>query len=431
MWNINTENIVNLKRDIRIYTTPNEFYQLNKNQSTVLERFVNSITDFHFERLKIDKTKHVVEFGVSNTKCQGFKKQNGVKSVFSGIIFLEENNFHKEPMIITSLTDELYKYKEFANINITYHFPRLFGHIEFEPTEYYHYIPNVNILIIHIWDKHQPNSISFPIELSISNNISTQYSIECKETISKIILFEESDNFNYDYFDEFIYLDISKYKSLVNLIETNDRAKYDSFEFRLLQKQQTQACNKNELIREDNRINVEYPKFIQRFIKKKVYQSEICNWIIKESENYAKEFGGWTTTRHIEYQTTDLPVNKIDSIFSFVSDSFQTVIDMIKKSYYLDDNFIFNISDVFIVKYDANSQSELEKHKDNSEISINILLSDPSDFEGGGTHFEDDIVYHLDKGDMLIHCGQTKHSGVSITYGKRYILVAFIKIYNG
>jgi hypothetical protein len=430
MWNINTENIINLKTDITLYITPNEFYQLNENQTTVLERFVNNIANFHFERLKIDKTKYVIEFGIFNKKYTKFQKQNDTQSIFSGIVFLEESR-NTEPMIITSLTDELYKYKEFANINIIYHFPRLFRHIEFEPTKYYHYIPNVNILIIHILDKQQPNSIPFPTEISISNNISTQYSVDYKETVSKIILFEESDNFNYDYFDEFIYLDILKYKSLVNLIETNDRVKYDSFEFRLIQNTQQQTCTNNELIHEDNRINVEFPKFIQRFIKKKVYQSEICNWIINESEKYAIKNGGWTTTRHIAYQTTDLPLNKIISIFSFVSDSFQTIINIIKKSYCLDDSFIFNISDIFIVKYDANSQSELEKHKDNSEISINILLSDPSDFEGGGTHFEDDIVYHLDKGDMLIHCGQTKHSGVSITYGKRYILVAFIKIYNG
>ena len=72
----------------------------------------------------------------------------------------------------------------------------------------------------------------------------------------------------------------------------------------------------------------------------------------------------------------------------------------------------------------------MEIHTDNSEISVNILLSDPSEFEGGGTYFDDGIVTFLEKGDALIHCGKTKHSGLEITKGRRYILVAFIHIHN-
>lgn len=428
MWIINTDY---LKTDITQNIVTNEFYQLNKTPQTVLEKFVNDIAEFHFERLKKDKPKHTVEFGIFNTKYSEFQKQGGTHCVFSGIVFLEESNIQKEPIIITNLTDELYKYKEFADIKITCHFPKLFGHIAFEPTKYYHYIPNVNIIMINIWDKQQLNSISFPTNFSLSNDLPSKYLFECKETESKIIQFEETDNFNYDYFDEFIYLDVSKYGSLIKLIETNDRAKYDSFEFRLLKRPLPQKSNTNVLIREDNRINTEVPKFIQRFIKKKVYQTEICNWLIKESENYAKQNGGWTTTRHKEYPTTDLPVKNIGSIFSFVSDSFLPIIDMIKKTYYLDDTFIFNVNDVFIVKYDANLQRSLDAHTDTSDISINILLSDTSDFDGGGTSFEDGIVTHLERGDMLIHSGKTKHSGLAITRGQRYILVAFIKIYNG
>ena len=428
MWIINTEY---LKTDITQNIVTNEFYQLNKTPQTVLERFVNNIAEFHFDRLKIDKPTHTVEFGIFNTKYSEFQKQGGPQPVFSGIVFLEETNIHQQPVIMTNLTDELYKYKEFADIKITCNFPKLFGHIAFEPTKYYHYIPNLNILMIHIWDKQQLNSISFPTDLSLSNEISIQYSFECKETESKIVVFEEAHRFNYDYFDEFIYLDVSKYESLIKLIEMNDRAKYDNFEFRFQKTQPQTGSNTNALIYEDNRINTEITKFIQRFIKKKVYQTEICNWLINESENYAKQNGGWTTTRHKKYPTTDLPVKKISSIFSFVSHSFQMIIDMIKKSYWLDDSFIFNIWDVFIVKYDVNLQSELEKHTDESDISINILLSDTSAFDGGGTSFEDGIVTHLERGDMLIHNGKTKHSGVSITRGQRYILVAFIKVYNG
>jgi predicted 2-oxoglutarate/Fe(II)-dependent dioxygenase YbiX len=67
-------------------------------------------------------------------------------------------------------------------------------------------------------------------------------------------------------------------------------------------------------------------------------------------------------------------------------------------------------------------------HTDGSSITVNILLSDPSNFVGGGTYFEDDITVTLEQGDMIMHSGKTRHSGLKITEGKRYLLVFFIEI---
>jgi hypothetical protein len=218
-------------------------------------------------------------------------------------------------------------------------------------------------------------------------------------------------------------LDSLKYKELTKLIQSENLEIYDTFEFKL-------DNTKTSIIENKIRIDTSIPKFIQRFVKKKVYQFNICEWIIKESEKYAIENGGWKTTRHTEYPTTDLPLNKITSIFPFVVESFNNIFQIIKTSYCLDDNHILNVDDIFIVKYDANRQSSLDLHADYSEVSTNILLSDPKDFEGGGTYFEDEITTYLEKGDALIHSGRTKHSGLNITKGKRYILVAFIHVYK-
>ena len=177
-------------------------------------------------------------------------------------------------------------------------------------------------------------------------------------------------------------------------------------------------------------IDISISKFIQRFIVKKYYQPEICNWIINESEIYATNNGGWLTTRHDNYPTTDLPIDKIPTIFSFILTTFAKNIDIIKKSYCITNSTIFNIEDIFIIKYDINSQNELELHSDQSSITINMLLSNTSDFEGGGTYFEDGITTYLEQGDMIIHNGHVKHSGLKITNGKRYVLVAFIKLYD-
>jgi hypothetical protein len=239
--------------------------------------------------------------------------------------------------------------------------------------------------------------------------------------LTQTICKENKSLCNNDYFNEVVYIESSKYEKMISVINKEHREKNHAFELKLY----------NFEINDNNHIDTSCnPKFIQRFIKKNIYESYICDWIIRESEKYAFENGGWTTTRHDLYPTTDLPLKKITSIFPFISESLFTIIQFIKKSYCLDDKHIFNVHDVFIIKYDANLQSNLEIHTDNSEISVNILLSDPNEFEGGGTYFDDGIVTFLEKGDALIHCGKTKHSGLEITKGRRYILVAFIHIHN-
>ena len=39
-------------------------------------------------------------------------------------------------------------------------------------------------------------------------------------------------------------------------------------------------------------------------------------------------------------------------------------------------------------------------------------------------------IYEIDKGDILIHCGQKYHGGKKIKKGIRYILVGFITYIN-
>ena len=51
-------------------------------------------------------------------------------------------------------------------------------------------------------------------------------------------------------------------------------------------------------------------------------------------------------------------------------------------------------------------------------------MTDPSDFCGGGTYFEAiDTTIMLQPGEMIVHPGSLKHSGVDITSGVRHVLV--------
>ena len=65
--------------------------------------------------------------------------------------------------------------------------------------------------------------------------------------------------------------------------------------------------------------------------------------------------------------------------------------------------------DAFVVRYDAAGQGGLATHTDDSELSFNLLLSDPADFGGGGTSFEAaGETARPQQGEMLFHFGRAR-----------------------
>jgi len=89
------------------------------------------------------------------------------------------------------------------------------------------------------------------------------------------------------------------------------------------------------------------------------------------------------------------------------------------------------ISEIFIAKYDATpgKQRKLNIHKDGSDFSFVVALNDS--YDGGGTRFynakKERIGHFKPKtGDAVVFCGQTKHAGVEVTKGVRYIMTGFL-----
>jgi hypothetical protein len=82
-----------------------------------------------------------------------------------------------------------------------------------------------------------------------------------------------------------------------------------------------------------------------------------------------------------------------------------------------------------LVKYNGKAKGT-QLHTDNSEfvyITVNALLSDPTDYTGGGTYITKlDRTIQLEQGEMLIHLGDLEHAGMEITSGVRRILIAFL-----
>ena len=88
----------------------------------------------------------------------------------------------------------------------------------------------------------------------------------------------------------------------------------------------------------------------------------------------------------------------------------------------------FWLQDAFILKFEAGGHDRLVTHTDDSELSFNLLLSHPRDFDGGGTSFEAAAeTVRPQQGEMLSHFGRVRHAGEPTTEGTRYVLVGFVR----
>ena len=154
-----------------------------------------------------------------------------------------------------------------------------------------------------------------------------------------------------------------------------------------------------------------------------------CNWIIYESELYAKK-NGWTTKRHANYPTVDNAVFNINPISFFLTNIVYTKIIPFYEEHYNIESKYLGISDLFVVKYSVDKgMKELEYHEDGSEFSFIIALND--EFVGGGTRFINiDKDVNTPAGSCSIFCGKNSHGGIKITKGTRYIIAGFLQLVN-
>jgi hypothetical protein len=175
-----------------------------------------------------------------------------------------------------------------------------------------------------------------------------------------------------------------------------------------------------------------------------------CAAIIAEAEARAARLGGWTSSRHANYPTTDVPLQRLplatdyfrerllpDIAFPLLFAAFRPFLPMMTPQ----DSF--RVVDCFVVKYNASSgQKELKPHRDGSIFSFNVALNDLDEYSDGGTSFRalamtkgsaETSEYggeslRLPKGHILAHSSALMHSGHPISAGVRYILVAFINV---
>jgi hypothetical protein len=162
-----------------------------------------------------------------------------------------------------------------------------------------------------------------------------------------------------------------------------------------------------------------------------IFTPEECRMIIDEAEWKAEDMG-WTTNRHGNYPTTDLPIIELPMTLDFLRLALvERIYPLLRTQFgmYLPDGGRnLRVADGFVVKYDANGgQTELRPHRDGSVLSFNIALNPMNEYDGGGTWFSsiDDPV-RIDVGEMVTHSSSLLHGGHGITSGRRYIMVCFV-----
>lgn len=409
--------------------TKNKDYllDLNNKNKNYIESFILKTVLFHFKRLNLifDENIHYIEFGF-NKKSNDFT----LTPILTSITYLNDSS---NLTAITNLTIDSYKYKMFDDINICLSYSNKLKHITFDGNLFHYNIIEDNDeccnIVINILD-YKPENVFYYYNKNIVNNntlLSSEPDIDIvfNEINKNKTIILDDENYKFENVEQMIYnkntLIFSK------LIDEQYFKEFNTFYFEKEERNISEIFKNKDY--NNSRIDINIQKYFQRFIIEKIFQTEICNWIINESEKYAENNGGWMKNRHPLYPTNDLPIEKIGNISSFILHSFENIIEKIKKYYCLNETHLFEIDDLFIVKYDINLQTSLEEHTDQSDLTVNILLNNSNDFEGGGTQFDDDIIIKLNQGDMLIHSGNVKHSGLPITKGKRYLLVLFLKIF--
>lgn len=184
------------------------------------------------------------------------------------------------------------------------------------------------------------------------------------------------------------------------------------------------------------------------------------------------EAHGWSTRRHKAYPTIDIPVDESPALRREIRPFVNRLVLPTLASHYGFTTNELSVSDLFLAKYQGKyqggaysdpaettpsavdaKQDALAPHRDMSLLSFSILLSDESEFEGGGLRFASagpecdacDGSQHARavcarcggtahkpiparRGDLTMHCGKLLHEALPVTVGLRYVVVGFVAV---
>ena len=166
-----------------------------------------------------------------------------------------------------------------------------------------------------------------------------------------------------------------------------------------------------------------------------------CEWVIDTAERFNEARGGWGNPPP-RYAPAGTVADNVRAPHMLVADCpellawlnaklEQTVWPTLAAQFGDEVAAEMWLYDSFLLRFDGSpGRSGLGVHVDDDGLglSINLLLSDPADFAGGGTYFEDgDLTVVPQRGELVTHAGGLRHASVPTTDGRRYILVGFLR----
>jgi len=444
----NLKNI--LINEIKYSSQNNNISILNKSKQkfSLLEKYIYDLTQFYHKKNNLNFENNYIEFWcktkIENTNlhvdCDENLRKNNIYEYPSKSLVTYFNN-NNNPTILTNIDYNQFIYKNFEKDNeLLFSLPVENKVLIFDGSKYHgvNYGNNNSIneertiIAINIWDK-KPTVIHYYENNDKNNNEKYDknediFTFLCNTNIDEKI---STTNINYDLMNDILYNGRNIFPLFKENIENNNKS--SNFLFKNKKKDNVDILLKNKYGKLMDDIHFIYNKkgqlnrFYQRFKIEKILTYEMGKWIINEAEKYASNYG-WTTQRHDNYPTTDLPVKELKNVYTFFNILFQEKITKILRECYNLNDVEFTFNDIFIVKYNEKQQNFLEMHSDGSFLSFNILLNNENEFKGGGTMFEDGLVMNSKQGDLIIHSSLVKHSGLQVYKGTRYIMVGFINL---
>ncbi|MFN0120551.1 MAG: hypothetical protein ACKV2V_08620 [Blastocatellia bacterium] len=156
------------------------------------------------------------------------------------------------------------------------------------------------------------------------------------------------------------------------------------------------------------------------------FTETFCRELIEEAEHARC----WVSDRHANYPTTDMELHQIGFQHIYYDLLQRYVMPLCIYKWAIegrgwDDMY----TEMFLARYTPETQGHLGLHHDYSHMTALLNLSDPAEYEGGGTWFwRQKTLVRSPRGYLTIHPGNIshRHGARPTTRGKRYIVVAFM-----
>lgn len=408
-------NLIECNTELLLDVTNNN----NNNNSSfdIVENFVNNIFLFHSKRLNLDlNNEYYVSFSAEDNDkfhvnyfiSEEEKLKERIYPICTTLTYL---NNSMNPVVITDLDFEDYKYKNFKNpTNLLFSFPFKFEHICFEG-KYYYGIPNIyedknikpQILKVNIWDK-KPNNINYYISKNLDNNDDNDnLNFIFKESPFHRQLCLDKSIINKNFLDEMLYAknndvfmqlkeifdNIENYYIIEEDIQINKRLEHrlpvevNLFDCNNLLVIQTEKLpliqNKtfNDLKNKYGNIlydlyTIYYKRELantNRFYNYKLIQNyftkDICKWFTSQIDTFVRK-------QQIQ-KSSLIKCENLTNIFDFCLVVIESLYDNLSKIYYLN-NITIDISNISILYLNHNIKNDNGDNGNNeNDKEINLI----------------------------------------------------------